>query len=150
MPKLKIRLLRRNDIEACASIVTANYTSHYGKLAAVEIGEMFGSSSIRPVYLVAEQGKEVVGFAGFMQSWMDYHVYTIFWVNVRPDKQGKGIGGRLVQKVIRILRKKKGASYVMLTTKSPRFYGKNFGFKTLAVLPQRAGGRSRLMGLSLS
>jgi predicted N-acetyltransferase YhbS len=62
---------------------------------------------------------------------MDYDIYNIFWVNVMPMHQGKGIGSALVQKIIGII-KKKNAKLILLSTSKPEFYSKKFKFKTLS------------------
>ena len=93
---------------------------------------MFKNYVINPQYIVAEDKGEIIGLAGYIQSWMDYNIYNIFWVNVAPNYQGKGIGKALVAKVINIIKKKKNVKMILLTASIPKFYSKNFGFKTLA------------------
>jgi len=60
-----------------------------------------------------------------MPSWMDYNIYNIFWVNVSPIHQGKGIGTALIEKIIKIIKRKK-AKIILLTTSKPKFYSKKF------------------------
>ncbi len=106
---------------------------------------MFRNVITRPNYIVAEEKGEVLGFGGYIQSWMDYNVYHIFWVNVRPDKQRKGIGTAIVKKLIEIINNKK-AFMILLTTSKPKFYAKKFKFKTLVKFKNN---KYNLMGLIL-
>jgi N-acetylglutamate synthase-like GNAT family acetyltransferase len=128
---MKIRLLQKKDIDQAAAIVGKNYSKKYGKSAMQEIAEMFSKAPIRPVYWVAEEKDKILGFAGYMQSWMDYNIYQIFWVNVLPDMQKQGIGKKLVSKTISEIRKKKNANLILLTANSPIYYKKHFGFKSV-------------------
>jgi ribosomal protein S18 acetylase RimI-like enzyme len=102
---MKIRLMKKEDVITCAAIVGANYSKKYQKSSTFELLDMFNKISIKPTYFVAEEKEELVGFAGFIQSWMDYNIYQIFWVNVLPEWQGKGIGKALVAKIITEIRK---------------------------------------------
>lgn len=146
---MKIRLLRPSDIDTCAGIVRENYEVKYEKSAKIEMREMFGKAPIRPTFVVAEEGKKIVGFAGCMQSWMDYHVYLIFWVNVKPSEQKRGIGKRMIGQILTLLKKKKGADYVILTTKSPKYYAEHFSFETLTTTRKKPGFIIYLMGRKL-
>ncbi|MEI7562938.1 MAG: GNAT family N-acetyltransferase [bacterium] len=76
---------------------------------------------------------------------MDYNIYNIFWVNVAPVYQGKGIGTALIQKIISIVKRKK-ADMILLTTSKPKFYSQKFAFKTLSKFHE---GKYDLMVLKL-
>jgi len=147
---MRIRLLRKKDISAAARIVTQNYSPHYGRIAKGELGAMFRNKVGGPSYVVAEERGKIIGFAGFVQSWMDFHVYHIFWVNVAPQYQNKGIGTALVKRAITEIKRKRGedkkAAMILITTTSPAYYKKRFGFKTLALLHRK---KYHLMALSL-
>ena len=146
MKTLFVRRLRILDIPAVAAIVGQNYGSRYRKSAEREIREMFGKALIRPLFLVAVLDGKVVGLAGFMESWMDYHVFSIFWVNVPPGLQKCGIGKSLVAEAIRRIRKKRPARLIQLTTSSPKYYSRHFGFRTAKVFGPK---HHRLMTLHL-
>ena len=66
---------------------------------------MFSKSLIKPRYIVAEKNYEILGFGGYTQSFMDYHVYQIFWINVKPNFQNKGIGTKIVKRIIEDIKK---------------------------------------------
>jgi len=147
--EVTVRPLTEADIELAAAIVGRNYSKEDEKNAQVEMAAMFGNSPIRPAYLVAECSGTVLGVAGFIQSWMDYHVYNIFWVNVDPDHQRKGIGKRLVGSVIERITSEtgRGTPYsILLTSTSPDYYATHFGFKVLDTLGPK---KNSLMGLRL-
>lgn len=143
---MKIRPLQEADIPAAAAIVGRNYSHEFEISSAAELREMFGTAVIKPSYIVSEEDGRILGFAGFMQSWMDYNLYNVFWVNVDPDHQRKGIGKQLVRHVIDEIRKRDGSRLILLTTDSPTYYADNFGFK---ILQSFMGGTYQLMSLSL-
>lgn len=131
-----MRLLRTNEVRVTASMVGKNYSREYELLARRELGDMFSSrGGPRPIYFVAEEQGRIVGFAGYIQSWMDYNIYQIFWVNVLPDHQRHGIGKMLVARLIQEIQKKKGAFLILLTADArkglPDYYARHFGFSTL-------------------
>jgi N-acetylglutamate synthase-like GNAT family acetyltransferase len=128
---MKIQLLTKKDIKEASRIVGMNYSKKYEDSSSLELKEMFSKAPVRPYYYVAKEGNTVVGFAGYMQSWMDYNVYQIFWVNVDPQYQKKGIGKLLVGKIVEEIKKKKKVKLILLTTSSPLYYEKHFNFKTI-------------------
>lgn len=144
-----IRPLTENDIPYAAAIVGRNYSEEsekYVPSATLELQAMFGDAPIKPSYFVAVHDDQIVGFAGFMQSWMDYNIYNVFWVNVDPDYQRQGIGKELVRTVIGAIRLDANARMILLTTTSPEYYADHFGFK---VLQSFMDGEYQLMSLSL-
>ncbi len=128
---MKLRLLQKKDIEACAAIVGQNYSKNWEITSTAELKSMFSNAAIRPIYWVAEDKKRIIGFAGYTQSWMDYNIYQIFWVNVLPWFQKKGIGKKLVSKIISEIKKNKKAYLVQLTAtaSNSKYYSKYFKFK---------------------
>jgi len=137
------------DIDEAAAIVRANYTEEWETSAKAELAGMFSNAPIRPTYLVAEDEGRIEGFAGFTQSWMDYGVYEVFWVNVLPDAQGTGIGTALVARVLEDIAAESPEAIVLLTAteKNARYYAKHFGFKELAA---SEGFPYQLMSLRLA
>ncbi|HLA22917.1 MAG TPA: GNAT family N-acetyltransferase [Candidatus Nanoarchaeia archaeon] len=137
---MKLRLLRKGDILSCSKIVGENYSKKYEKNSTKEMKEMFSKSLIKPRYIVAEKNYEILGFGGYTQSFMDYHVYQIFWINVKPNFQNKGIGTKIVKRIIEDIKKTnvegKKPLLIQLTTTNPNFYKKIFNFKTIAILKE--------------
>lgn len=132
---MKIRKLKKEDIEEIVKIIEKNYDKFYANLCKKELKSLF-EFDLPQEYLVAIGKKRVLGFVGYSQSDIDYHVYEIFWVNVDPFFQNKGIGTELVKKVISNIKNEKGenkyASMILLTARRPDFYRSKFGFKTIA------------------
>ena len=147
---MKVRPLRKRDIRKASVIVGEDWSKKYQRTSAVEMGAEFVNRVDPPKYVVAEEKGEVVGLGGYIQSWMDYHVYNIFWIAVKPKWQDKGIGTAIVGKIISDIKKREGenkAHMVLLTTNKPGFYAKKFGFKILTSFGDR---EHKLMGLKFS
>ncbi|MDO8499841.1 MAG: GNAT family N-acetyltransferase [bacterium] len=126
---MRLRALKQSEIEEAARIVGANYSEAFRHSTAKEMRQMFLSGAIKPYYLVAIDRGRIVGLGGFIQSWMDYSVYELFWINVRKEFQRKGVGTVIVVELLKIIKKKQGA-LVLLSTLKPKFYYQ-FGFKKL-------------------
>ena len=133
---MNLRLLTPSDVDAASSIIGRNYSARWRRTAALEIASMFSDSAISPVYWVAEDDGQIVGIAGHVQSWMDYGIYQIFWVNVLPERQRQGIGRALVNKVISAIRRNPGAFLVQLSASALNvdYYERHFGFLRAATL----------------
>jgi ribosomal protein S18 acetylase RimI-like enzyme len=141
---VRLRLLRKSEIPQAGAIARKNYSGVWERAAIREIADMFSDSTMRPYFYAAEEGGEVIGFAGFAQSWMNYNIYDIFWVNVAPEHKGKGVGKALVGKIIKIISETRGSKLIQLTAtpENAVFYEKHFGFKSAMRLR-----RSHLMQL---
>jgi N-acetylglutamate synthase-like GNAT family acetyltransferase len=130
---MKIRQLEHKDVITASKLVGLNYSKKYENSSKNEIEAMFTSKVCPPKYIVAEENGRVIGFAGYIQSWMDYHIYQIFWVNVKPGDKGKGIGTKMIKEIIKTIKKEKcenKAYMIQLTTTFPKFY-KRLGFKKI-------------------
>jgi N-acetylglutamate synthase-like GNAT family acetyltransferase len=150
---IKLRTLSKKDIIPASKLVGLNYSKEYEKSSKKEIDATFKNKIIAPKYIVAEEEGKLVGFAGFIQSWMDYGIYQIFWVNVEPKHQGKGIGTKLINEIIKRVKNKKGrdkANMILLTTTSPEFY-ERFGFEQILVITKdkKKNKKEYLMKLTL-
>lgn len=150
---MKIRPIKKSEIRQVSKIVELNYSKKYGKSSFDEITSAFSNKTCPPKYLVVEQNKNIIGVAGYGISWMDYGVYTMFWVNVTPEFQGKGIGTTLVGEVICKIKKSKylgiPSKLILITStkKNTYFYNKKFKFKKLCKI--KNGDGEYLMGLTL-
>jgi len=146
---MKFRQLRKNEVISASKIVGQNYFSRYERASLEDFRAMFGKQWIRPQYRVIEAKKKPIAVAGFIASVMDYHTYELFWVNVAPEYQRRGIGTKLVAQVLSEIKKIRGkdkqAYLVLLGTTKPAFYGQ-FKFRTLLRFNKR---KHYLMALSL-
>jgi len=134
---MNIRLAKHSDVKKIANLLEQAFSKRDAESAKKEIKEMFSRSVIRPTYVVAVEDHKIVGVAGFIQSWFDYQVYEIFWVAVKPEVQGMGIGKRMINDVvvrIRELKRNSKAQAIVLTTETPAFFMK-CGFEKISKLP---------------
>jgi ribosomal protein S18 acetylase RimI-like enzyme len=80
---------------------------------------------------------------------MDYGLYELYWINIHPDHQNKGIGKKLVAHIIEAIKKEPEALEILLTANIgeglPSYYTKYFGFKALLTF----GTKYQLMTLTL-
>lgn len=130
---MKIRRLEKDEISKVSRIVRLNYSKKYEKLSRKELLCMFSKDFNKPYFFVAEDKGKILGFVGYSQSWADYDVYEIFWVNVLPEHQKQGVGTTLIKSIISTIKKETDinkARIVILTTDKPKFY-KRLGFKIL-------------------
>lgn len=131
---MNIRPLRESEIGDVSRIVGRNWGEEYVAVSRKEFEAMFTEGVLKPSYIVAEQEKRIVGVAGYVQSWMDYRVYQMFWVNVLPELRGQGIGTSLIERVIQDVKSQEGAdrkaSTILITATRPDYF-ERFGFKTL-------------------
>ncbi len=104
---------------------------------------MFGAAAWRPFFYIAESGGNVVGVSGYGASWLAYGVYELFWVGVRKEHQGKGVGKKLVSRCLSDLATI--ADQVILVTEKPEFFIKNGNFTKMGPLPTKKGPKDVLM-----
>ena len=82
------------------------------------------------VYISAHVDGNLVGYAGYMPTMLNYDMYEFIWCNVLPKFQGRGIGRKLVEKRIDLIKLAHGR-VILLTTTSPEIY-KHYGFVSLS------------------
>lgn len=134
---MKFRYIRIDDVPVCAKIAGMNFWEHLEKSAFKEIQETFNKKDpLPPQYIVVEEKGKIIWFAGFINAWMDYNIYEIFWVNIHPDYQGQWIGTKLVEKVISHIKKHQNVLKILLTTKKPWFYQEKFWFREISQLKE--------------
>ncbi len=123
-----IRDLAVREIPAVVLLIKRNYPEAKNDELREELFAMFGARLYAPKYILAVEDGKIVGIAGYHQTWMDARVWSIFWVNVDPDHQSRGIGKLLVNEIIARARAKRGVELLQLTTSSSDYYRQNFGF----------------------
>lgn len=127
---METRKATKKDIPKMFKILKTNSPKYPKKLALQELNEMFSKSFLKPTYIVVEDKKEILGFGGFIPSWIDYRVFNIFWVNINPKYKNRGTGSKLIKEIINQIKKykKPKPKMILISTKIPKFYEK-FGFK---------------------
>ncbi|MEN7982085.1 MAG: GNAT family N-acetyltransferase [Nanoarchaeota archaeon] len=145
---MKFRKARKKDVPEMFEILKINSSEYPKKLALQELNEMFSKSLLKPNYIVVEDKKEILGFGGFIPSWIDNMVFNIFWVNINPKYKNQGIGSKLMNDLISRIKKIKNikAKMILISTKIPIFY-KKFGFK---IITHKYDGDYVLMSLNLN
>lgn len=121
-----IRRIEYNDMSACLKIVKTNWSVKAAERAYVEIGQAFGFDVWRPIFYVAVKDGDVIGFGGYSASWIHYGIYDLTLLHVDPNHQKQGIGKMLVD--IRINDIRSIGKLIMLSTTSPNYYTKHWGF----------------------
>jgi GNAT superfamily N-acetyltransferase len=66
--------------------------------------------------------------------------YDIYWIAVHPDRQGAGLGRRLIEETERMIRKGGGTRIYVETSQRPQYNGtrafyKSMGYRPEAVVP---------------
>lgn len=124
---ITIRPLQLADIETAVAIVEENYPGDPDvERARLELQDAFRDVAMQPRFLVCvdDQG-EMLGFGGYVESWMNYHMYELFWINVRKAHQGQGIGTQIAKALVKDIRERDPeAKWIMGTTTSLGFYEK--------------------------
>lgn len=141
---ITIRRTEESDIPALTHIVSRNYGIGYAEQFNREIAMSFSSYFFRPWFYTATDQFRAVGCAGYGPALIDFSA-ALFWVNVHPDHQRRGIGKMLVQQCIDDL--KAHARIVILNTDIPEFYEKNWRFQVLTITDDPGG--KVIMGLRL-
>lgn len=143
MTPLTIRDMQRKDIPSILTIIESSFDKEAALLAEPEFEASFTNTIFKPQYLVATHDNTIIGCGGYMPSSIDYGVYEIFWINVKSEYRGRGVGTQLVGHIVELIRGK-GATMILLSATNTKLYAEKFGFKTARVFN---GGRSKLMTL---
>lgn len=122
-------MIIRPETPADREAVFAVHKAAFGKAVEAELADAIRASDryVPELSLVAEEDGEVVGHT--MLSYVDLddaRVLTLSPIGVRPDRQGRGIGGALVSEALR-LADERGEPLVVLEG-NPAYYGR-FGFR---------------------
>ena len=128
-----IRDMEYRDTDACISIVEREWGLGAAMRAAHQTQAMFEGRPPTgmhiPHFYVAEDGNSLLGFAGFVETWLMPGNYDFIWIALRPDAQGKHLGSALTWKRINEVIAR-GGSVINLSTQKPLFF-ERFGFQTL-------------------
>ncbi len=131
---MKVRYLRKNEIDKAVKIIEENNSKKYSLLAKKHLLAMFENKMYKPKFMVAEEKGEILGFAGYIMSSLSFRTYEMMWVNVSKRYQRSGIGTKLISKVIAeiesIRYKGEKPSNILLSTLKPDYF-RRFGFKNI-------------------
>ncbi len=127
---IKIRLARKDDLLQMIELAKINFPDYPIEMAKKELSEMFFNYLYKPTYIVAEFKGKIIGYNGFIISWVDNLIVDIFWVNTYPDYRGKGVQSKLMNETIKQIKKNSKIKIVLLSTEIPSFF-KKFGFEII-------------------
>lgn len=148
-----IRPLEKSDIEECIAMAIESFgESEYPSDQYDTIEEEFSMGLkdehwSRPNYFVCLFNNQIIGMIGYSQSWSDWDTFEFFWLSVRKEYKGMGIGRMLVEHIEQECIKKsifKDDITIILscTKKIIKFYKKN----RYKVILKKAGGKEVVMG----
>jgi GNAT superfamily N-acetyltransferase len=142
-----IRPMQQSDIPQCLIIAREGWDRGTAQHAAPDFTEMFASAAWRPFFYVAEEHESIVGMVGYGVSWLCYGVYNLFWLAVRRNARGRGIGKALIERCLDDLYPI--ADVLMLVTSIPEFYERHWRFRTIANIKTTENYGEHLMLLTV-
>ena len=98
-----------------------------------DIHDMDSTARSKPTFLVAKNEQKIIGFVSYHPVLIGYKRYGIAWLMIDPVHQRKGVGTRLVMKVIEKIKQLEGM-VIYIETELPEM-AKKFGFKPVFVAP---------------
>lgn len=143
------RPLELKDIEQCENIFKLNQPIEGWKDYPVEnltneLNACFQPIQFcKPKYLVTEINNEVIAFAGYGRMPIDDGLYGLFWAQVSPFWQNKGIGTALTKERLRLIKLEGGEACVATTAKG---HLAKMGFKEVI----DRGDKYKLMIINIS
>lgn len=116
-----LRKAKEKDIDVIRELAFEIWPSTYSKyLTQGQItymldkmynkGELLQQLSSGHTFLIAEELKKDIGFAGFSLVDEENRIYKLHKLYVLPETQGKGIGKLLINEVYDIVKKAKGTA----------------------------------------
>ena len=132
------------DHRAIAAVVEAAFPSP----AEARLVEQLRAAGDAAIALVAVEGEAVIGHVMLSLMTAPFRALGLAPVSVRPDRQGQGVGGRLVRRALDLARDKAWDRVFVLG--DPAYY-RRFGFDAaLAAGYGSPYAGPHLMGLDLS
>lgn len=123
-----IRRLERKDIQACVELCELNFKiEDYSYDVRKELAQSFNDNQfIKPEYFIYEEDGIIKGLAGFSETGFDNGVFGLFTCYVHPEYQKTGIGRKLTEKRIELIKNKNGD--VIFSTTKKKWHLERFGF----------------------
>ena len=92
-----IRRMRPDDVQACARIMAENALwQRYGVTPEAALRRFSSADPEKDIVFVAEIGGETAGFCWFIEKGAFNRAGYIMLIGVAPDKQGHGIGEKML------------------------------------------------------
>ena len=92
-----IRRMRPNDVQACARIMAENALwQRYGVTTEAALRRFSSADPEKDIVFIAETAGEVSGFCWFIEKGAFNRAGYIQLIGVAPDKQGHGIGEKML------------------------------------------------------
>lgn len=137
-----LRKAKENDIPLIADLAERTWPQTYGDYLGEEQirymldkmynkGELLGQMRKGHIFLIATEGSQDVGFAGFSLINPEEYAYKLHKLYVLPEMHGKGVGKILINEVVDIARQNDGRTLelnVNRNNKAKDFY-ERAGFK---------------------
>ncbi|RCW24945.1 putative acetyltransferase [Ciceribacter lividus] len=146
-----LRPERQGDEAAIGAVTAAAFEGHpHSDGSEPKIIERLRAAGVLTLSLVAEQQGEVVGHVAFSPvtfSGGEPRWFALGPISVRPDRQGQGIGSRLVREGLRRLGN--GGARGCVLVGEPAYY-RRFGFSTEHDLSTPGIPREYLLALPLN
>ncbi len=151
--KYKIRPIKKEDVNECAAMAMESFgTNEYPKEQYDTMKEEFKAAFKKnwwgiPKYFVCEHKGKILGMGGYALSWLDWDTFEFFWLSVRKEYYGQGIGEALVKhrekEILKESAFKDDITIMFSCTKTVINYHKRNGYK---VLIKKAAGKEVIMG----
>ena len=145
-----IRLMKKEDIEECITMTLESFDDYENEFDTIK--EEFEESFDKewwglPKYFVFENEGKILGMGGYSLSRLDWDSFEMFWLCVRKEYKGHGIGSALTkhreQDIIKNSSMKTDITIIFSCTNSVSEYHKKQGYK---IILEKAGGKEVLMG----
>lgn len=150
--KFFIRPMEQSDLDECAKMARESFGDDYPDTQFDTMREEFEAAFTskwwgRPNFYVCMHDKEIVGMGGYALSWLDWDTFEMFWLSVKKEWQGKGIGTMLQQhreeEILKDGAFKEDITILFSATRTVvDFHIKN-GYK---IVLEKAAGKEVLMG----
>jgi GNAT superfamily N-acetyltransferase len=154
MTEILIRKIEISDIDECIQMTIESFGTEYPEKQFESIrGEFLEAFKDdwwgKPHYYVATIDDQIVGMAGYVQSWLDWDTFEFFWLSVRKSMYKKGIGkmlnNYLEEQVKNSSSIKNDITILFSCTRNLVEYHKKNGYN---VLLEKADGIEFIMGKS--
>ena len=120
---LIIRNADHTDLNFLIKIFTLNIPKYFDKTELDDFKKYFNSNNIETYFIIESEGK-ILGAAGY--AYENNQTANICWVFIDPDYHGNGLGTKLVNHCIDILKRDHQLNVIQLETSNLtyKFYEK--------------------------